>query len=538
MDFFWPERNRESEGVELVKMFEIVDKIKCGLLENLEISPQLLKAPADLLTVYAIYDVFSIKDEKWENSRVWFLERYKNRLVHYLQNKSSLPEYRSFVRKLFNDLFDVRLKKEIEKMDLDSYLSENKNLKPILDIIWWGVEVKSWEEFKEIVVKKCREFFPYAEKRFDKIVNSKNFNKQIMELFFEEKKEQFLSILSEVIDDEIEVIEESRERQIKDLENQILESWEDEKLLKMLNLLKNWEWNIFIEMDRMIKMLSIFEAEDFNLEEYFLKFYVNKVMERFKESSDKRNPAYNLKHPDSQVETEDNFVDYVQETPVFFWEAVRRVSLEKEEIIDSIVQKLYLRKKIWESFKKYLMRLLSNWRNCRMSSLTDRFWIIKFDEDVKILFKKLWIVVEYDHLDKWESKKTDIENVEKEEVCEVENWEDLVDENEMSECSLDPVEVCLKQVAKYNYGVINEKKLRKQIEELCDTDFSIKQILCVEMQKDSFWNPKKKHGKSYYTIEIGVTWIRFILFRCKDWKFIIDWVYSHDDYQKRVKEVR
>ena len=82
-----------------------------------------------------------------------------------------------------------------------------------------------------------------------------------------------------------------------------------------------------------------------------------------------------------------------------------------------------------------------------------------------------------------------------------------------------------------------KKNWKKQFEYLCNTDVSLTQILGVEMKKNSFWSPKKKQSKKYYTIEVAVTWLRFLLLKDKDWKFIIDWLYNHDDYEKRVKEM-
>lgn len=542
MDFYWPEGCRGDNDVDVGKMFEIVEDEKKRLLENLEISPQLMDAPVDLLTVYAIYEVFSIKGEKREESRAWFLERYKWRLIYYLENKNSLPEYRSFVRKLFNDLFSTRLRKEIEKMDLDSYLRDNDDLEPILNVIWWGVEIESWEEFKEIFIKKCRELFPYAERRFDRIWNIKSFNKEIMELFFEEKKKEFLWALSGVIDDEMKIVDSSKEEKVKDLKNKISEWWEIKKLLGVLDLLENWDWKIFIEMGWMIKTFSVFDSENFDMEDYFLKFYVKEVMDRFKNSSDKRNPINNIKQQ-SQIKAKDELDCYVGKTPVF-WEIVRKIPIEKEKIIDSIVEACHLDAKKWKSLKKYLVRLLANWRDCRMSSLNDMFGIEKLSEDVQNYFDNLWIIIKYDYYAENQFKATKLEKLENENFKEIadgncfENTKELTNDMNTEEESLDPIVVCWEQVYKYNYEVNNEKRLKKQIEELCDTDSSLKQILCVEMQKDSFWNPKKKQGRTYYTIEIGVTWVRFILFKGKEWKFLIDWVYNHDDYAKRVKEMK
>lgn len=173
MEFYWPEKNRWNDDLDVSEMFNIVQEKKEDLLRDLTISPQIGKAPADLLTIYAIYEVFSIKWEAREETRAWFLERYKSRLTYYLENKNSLPEYRKFLRNLFNDLLDRILKRKIEEMNLDSYLTDNEEISQIKKFIWWWKEIESWQDFMETLIKRCRKEFPYAEKRLDRVWDSK-----------------------------------------------------------------------------------------------------------------------------------------------------------------------------------------------------------------------------------------------------------------------------------------------------------------------------------------------------------------------------
>ena len=75
--------------------------------------------------------------------------------------------------------------------------------------------------FKECLIKSCRKEFPYAEKRLDRVGNIKNFNKEIMDSFFKEKKEQFMEAFSNVINKDIEIVDKHKEEQINELKNQI-----------------------------------------------------------------------------------------------------------------------------------------------------------------------------------------------------------------------------------------------------------------------------------------------------------------------------
>ncbi len=542
MDFFWPEKYERSKDFDADEMFKMVQQKRDSLLENLSrVSPQMWKSPTDLLTVYAIYDVFSVKGEKWENTRVRFLEKYKSRLLYYLQNKSSLPEYRSFIRKLFNDSFDSKLKNEIRWMDMDSYFVENGGEKLVSSngILW--EEVKSWDEFRNALIKMCKELFPYAEKRFNNLLYTKNFNNTIYELFFKEKKEEFLWILSESISEYEESLNESKNRQISRLKKEISELWESKELFAMLDLIENWDWKIFLEIDTMVRALSVFDVSDFDIRWDFIQFYINDVVERFRNSSDRRDPARKIQEKQLDTPSQENNIEIWIENNVGSCEIRSRISPEDGAIIDNIVQLVNLDKKNGKALKKYLERLLVNWKNCRMSSL-NKFWIFEIDEKLWSLFQNLWILVEYVVLDKEDAVENTVENTDKldlidGDIVEIEDLDLEASSNELGILEKDLYSIVSDQARKYNYKIFNEKRLKKQFEELCNTDDELKQILCVEMQKDSFWTPKKKQGRSYYTIEVAVTWIRFLLFKCKDWKFLIDWVYNHDDYEKRVKEV-
>ena len=119
MYFFWPEKYRGIDDFEVDKMLQMVEDRRIDLLENLSISGKIVNAPADILTVYAIYDVFSIDNDGIESAKKWFIDRYKGRLVYYLENKKFLPEYRRFVWNLFYDLLDIKLKKTVEQLDLN-----------------------------------------------------------------------------------------------------------------------------------------------------------------------------------------------------------------------------------------------------------------------------------------------------------------------------------------------------------------------------------------------------------------------------------
>ena len=119
MYFFWPEKYRGVDDFEIDKMLQIVENRKRALVENLNINRKLENVPSDLLTIYAIYDVFSVENDEVEKARKWFIDRYKGRLVYYLENKKFLPEYSKFVWKLFHDLLDIKLKKTIEQFDFD-----------------------------------------------------------------------------------------------------------------------------------------------------------------------------------------------------------------------------------------------------------------------------------------------------------------------------------------------------------------------------------------------------------------------------------
>jgi hypothetical protein len=57
-------------------------------------------------------------------------------------------------------------------------------------------------------------------------------------------------------------------------------------------------------MDWMVKMLSIFDLDDFDLRYEFLQFYVSEVLNRFKVSSDKR--SFDNDKNSDVVEKEDN----------------------------------------------------------------------------------------------------------------------------------------------------------------------------------------------------------------------------------------
>ena len=542
MDFFWPEKYKRAEDVNVDEMFKIVEKKRESLLENLDgISPQMTKSPIDLLTIYAIYDVFSLKWEMWEETRKWFVDRYKNRLRYYIKNENSLPEYRSFVRRLFYDLFDMKLKNEIKQMDLDSYFVENKGERLISStgVLW--EEIKSWTDFQDVLVKMCRELFPYAERRFDNIFYSKNFKNEILDLFFKKKKEEILWILSESIAEYGKLVDESKEEQMNNLKKQIEEQWESRELLAMLDLIENWEWKIFLEIDGMVKVLSVFDVEDYDIRWEFIRFYIDEVVERFRNSSDKRDPIRKLQSKQTDIPKKNKSIEVWIEKDVNLWKVISRISAEDDAIIDSIVQTCNLDKKNWKVLKKYLERILVNWKNCRMSSL-NKFWITMIDDTLQGLFNDLWVLLEYDVLDKEESPSENTEDLALSE--DNDNVEEVVEEDVCAIEDAEPCEECfdlfaivLEQIKKHNYKIFNERRLEKQVEELCSTDDELKKVLWVELKKDSFWNPKKKHGRNYYTIEIAVTWLRFILFKCKDGSFIIDWLYNHNDYDKRVKEL-
>ena len=538
MYFFWPEKYRGVDDFEIDKMLQIVEDRKRALVENLNINRKLENVPSDLLTIYAIYDVFSVENDEVEKARKWFIDRYKGRLVYYLENKKFLPEYSKFVWKLFHDLLDIKLKKTIEQFDFDWYFLGNNDIKlSINDHGKWEI-VKSWDEFKKVLIKMSRELFPNAENRLNRLLDTKNFKKEIVDSFFEKEKEELLWMLSESIDRDKKSVDESRQKQKEVIKEQIQETGESEELLWMLDMIENWEWNIFIEMDWMVKMLSIFDLDDFDLRYEFLQFYVSEVLNRFKVSSDKR--SFDNDKNSDVVKKEDNQKEKDEISSIVIWEWVKKISDEKNQIINLIAENSSLYGKTLKCFKNYLRRLCINWKDCRMSSLKNKFGIEEIDENMRDLFEKLWIGIRYDVL-KQEKKKEQIEVKENkgEDEIVIESLDDVesLEKLESLEIILDPFDIFKQQVDKYDYKVSNEKKLKKQFEYLCSTDASLTQILWVEMRKSSFWIPKKKQGKNYYTIEVAVTWLRFLLFKCSDGKFIVDWLYSHDDYDKRVKEL-
>jgi hypothetical protein len=52
--------------------------------------------------------------------------------------------------------------------------------------------VKSWDEFKKVLIKMNRELFPNAENRLNRLLDTKNFKKEIVDSFFEKEREELL----------------------------------------------------------------------------------------------------------------------------------------------------------------------------------------------------------------------------------------------------------------------------------------------------------------------------------------------------------
>jgi hypothetical protein len=68
----------------------------------------------------------------------------------------------------------------------------------------------------------------------------------------------------------------------------------------------------------MVRILSIFDIDDFEIEKYFLKFYTREIIDRFQKSSSRREPREQNEEHESNSNTNGELIPYMEETPISF----------------------------------------------------------------------------------------------------------------------------------------------------------------------------------------------------------------------------
>ncbi|MBR7036461.1 hypothetical protein IKI14_00915 [bacterium] len=68
----------------------------------------------------------------------------------------------------------------------------------------------------------------------------------------------------------------------------------------------------------MVRILSIFDIDDFEIEKYFLKFYTREIIDRFQKSSSRREPREQNEEHESNSNTNGELISYMEETPISF----------------------------------------------------------------------------------------------------------------------------------------------------------------------------------------------------------------------------
>ncbi len=524
-----PERDRWINIIPGSKFDKELAKVMKEIMENLKKIPK--KFPDTVKNLLWIYTSCKCVFEDTDAYNR-FLEGYKRKLTYFLNKRIRILWCNDFLRKLFNDLLDQKIKKEIKKMDLDLYIRESKDekMRAFLDALAvdWD-KIDSWEIFKKKLVEFCKNAFPNAKKNLDTIY-SKTFNENLMKSFFEDIKNKFKDILHNNINENL------WEEQIEELENQ----------QSIQNNQENLDLKIYGEIFLMANVLRIFDRNEYFLESYFLKFYAKNICSKFEESS-KRMNINKLEKQQDGTNLREELISYVSNEQLSINETIKKISENDEKILGNIINSIAKDNRLDEEnkkdLKKYLTRLLSNGRNCRISSLKQKFGIEIIDENMQELFDKLDnMKLENDMIYEEEKNQDDLNVEENEDVAfEADNLETLNNweqpEDEILSVDLNPVAIFYEQILKYpKYQISDERKprLEKQIQDLCK-NVTFKRILCGEMQKNAFWSPQKKQGRNYYTIEIAQTWYRFILHKFESWVYYFDWLYSHDDYDNRVR---
>ena len=215
----------------------------------------------------------------------------------------------------------------------------------------------------------------------------------------------------------------------------------------------------------------------------------------------------------------------------------------KNDSIDNILNTVDLLfpldEKKQKNFWKYLTRLFTNWKDIRISSIRNKFWLFEIPKNVEELLNKLNINVIYDETteeQEWQNWDNQVVSDYNKPIQNVEsNTQTIEDIND------DPMTVLEKQIItkKYSYEIRNANELRKQFQKICTTPY-LRKIVCDTIKWAKFWNPLKKYHPrfNYWSLEVEwSSWLRFLLLK-DDKTYYIEWFYTHGEYEKRLKNNR
>lgn len=217
---------------------------------------------------------------------------------------------------------------------------------------------------------------------------------------------------------------------------------------------------------------------------------------------------------------------------------VEQLSEHDSLLIDQLIATFPLQQgKLKKDMKRSLAKMLIHKKACRVRVFLEKYQLAELPPSAEPFFDLLWIQLFYESSQ--ENKQTSHERLNNEEQC----IDDLLMEQkkEYGESAFqvlsdqEPFSFLLWVLDQYGYSVPQPQKLEKQFKGMLRNQ-QVKIAFLNALQERFFSNPIKKIGVDAYSLEVGFTWWRFILFK-KGSGFEVDGLFSHDDYEKRLKNI-
>jgi len=546
--FFLPEFNRFDDGSRELFVETRGLTVEDELALNLD--PVFSYVFHDLLQIRAQYFFWSECNSDYDNERNLFMSKYRDKINFLVKKREIPPDYRDFLYEIFDEMVGKYIKKFFDNFDV-YFWNEKWSREFDFKMPEWGfvsMEFASFEEFKEKLIWICRGRFPEAGKKNNYLLRSKTFMTNIRKNFIKYFDVRLKNLLNSEIKEKkiflrpyILNLKEKLRLELFD----VFAHWifantsKMDRISRDVMLLEKGDCNVFYEIECMLNVLHILNCEvesgDFLLR--YLQVVFSEIMNEFEKSERLKSvDRWSKRVVPSRVVPVSGSIDTCT--------VMDKVSSEEKEYIEKIVELLKLDDKKRKEFVKYLTRLVANWKDIRVSVLEWQYWIRKIPKEVNDLFNSLSVEVIDDFIS--DNDESHIESVLSDipfiswpalNQCWLAEESDLLNENFED----DPFTLLLTFSEKNNYKIRNERKLQKQINSIC-VDDRLRKLMCSLVKSVKFWQPDKKYsprGITFYSLRVWWnTWYTLLFSKDKNWGFIIEWFFTHDDYIDRIKNLR
>ena len=344
---------------------------------------------------------------------------------------------------------------------------------------------------REYIINSFKEKYPNADKKLDKIFSDDNFLKQV--------KEKYINYIYE-------------EANILFMSN---EPYKGETL----------PWYIYSLIDCMCNEISFWD---------FIGFYIEEIWDSFKKSEEDLIKEWE-KNKKTVKKTD-------KEKAESFWISIEKYNLIKD-FIDSLPVYLTAKKKKRETSK--IVDLLNSWDELRIDDFCKIYEIKELSDKSYQILNHLWIKLSAPKPNtKFKKNTTTVSTSKKVESTakkEKKNTEEKVD---IEVIKTDVPNYFIKYAEINDFWILNEKQLKKQIEEYILLPQN-KDCLAKSLQDKDFWHlnkkkdatkrkPQMKTKSTIYSIEVKSWAWRFIVLKIGEKYFITDFN-AHKIYDRKLK---